>query len=348
MAKEITFSTEEMPVSSPIELQPTGDELTDRMEELRKKVEPKRISLRTAYPELRYLLTYKGVGLFVKGDIQAWKGAAKQGKSHALLIIISALLAGSCMGFSACIRGAKVLYIDTEMNPLNTAKMVRKVHTLAGLDVTMDDARFVALSLRDEAYKDRVTIMEQAIELYRPDIVFLDGMRDLIADFNSIEESQAIINTLMRLTKQYDTAICSVMHVGKIEANGMRGHSGAELLNKASEVWSIKKDGCHILVEQTDCRNAPCDGWGFYLDENGMPQELAISKPLTKAEQRDNALRETMNLILYNTPMKYTELGREYQQLAGVKEPTANKAIGQALRLGCVKKVEDKYYLNHA
>lgn len=344
MAKEITFSSVEMPVSAPIELPQTGDELTDRLIELRKKVEPKRISLRTAYPELRYLLNYKGVGLFVKGDIQGWKGAAKQGKSHALLIIIAALLAGSCMGFSACIRGANVLYIDTEMNPLNTAKMVRKVHALAGLDTTMDDARFVALSLRDEAYKDRVTTMEQAIELYRPDIVFLDGMRDLIADFNSIEESQGIINTLMRLTKQYDTAICSVMHIGKTESAGMRGHSGAELLNKASEVWSIKKDGCHILVEQTDCRNAPADNWGFYLDENGMPQELAIDKPMTKADKANALLKENMYVILGCAPLRYSELGREYQQIAGVKEPTANRAIGQALRMGYVKKIEEKYY----
>lgn len=318
----------------------------ERLEAIKKRVEPKRISLRISYPELRYLLKRNGIGLFVKGDLQAIKGAAKAGKSHALLILIVALLTGSFMGFTGEFSGIRVLYLDTEMNALNTAKMVRKVHAMAGWDTSTDNERFIALSLRDEAYRDRAMILEQAIELYRPDIVFLDGLRDLISDFNNIDESQGIINLLMRLTKQYDTAICSVMHIGKQAEAGMRGHAGAELLNKASEVWQIKKDGCHIMAEQTDCRNAPSDSWGFYIDGDGMPQSITIEKPLTKKEQNVQTMQENFNLILYNTPKGYTELSKDYQELAGVKEPTANRAIGAAVKLGHIRKVGEKYYLS--
>lgn len=327
-----------------IETKTTGDELLldkpDQAEELFEKLKKRRIDLKKAYPEIDFLLQRNGVGLLARGDIQAIKAKAKQGKTTVCSILVAALLKGEYMGFGAKKKN-RVLYIDTEQNPLNTAKMVRKIHHIIEYSETENHPDFIAFSLREDAVKDRVSLLKYAISECKPDIVFLDGVRDLLEDFNAISESNEVINLLMKLSKEHQCAIVNILHTNKgLTDSNMRGHAGTELANKASEVWEVKKDETIITVTQTECRNAPVDDWAFRLDVEGLPQ-------IVDAPERPNPMAEIVSVMrstLDGKAMTYSSLATEYGEKKAVKEVTAKKHISRCAEMNIIYKGDDSLY----
>ena len=93
--------------------------------------------------------------------------------------------------------------------------------------------------------EERRKTIEDAIKEEKPDIIFIDGVRDLLQDFNSLEQSNELIQWLLSLTAEYGCTIVSVLHQNKSKEDGnMRGHLGTELLNKLTDCFEVsKKDG---------------------------------------------------------------------------------------------------------
>ncbi|MDR1678650.1 MAG: AAA family ATPase [Prevotellaceae bacterium] len=307
-----------------------------------------RIDLTRNYPEVNFLLEQNAIGCLSKGDIQAIKAKAKQGKTHAIICLEVALLKGSFVGLTAISDNIRILHIDTEQNPLNVSKNARKVHRLCRWDETKNNDRFIALALREYNTEKRCSIIEDAIREYNPDIVFIDGVRDLLRDFNSIEESAQIMNLLLRLSKQYDVALCCVLHENKADGN-MRGHLGTELVNKCSETYKVQKDKFGtISVEQSESRNAPINDWAFILDENGIPKVAEPEHKLSQTEAKEQRIKENMQFLFQkNKEYQHAELVKEYMEISGIKERTACEHISNALKKSLInKKINGKYELN--
>lgn len=72
-------------------------------------------------------------------------------------------------------------------------------------------------------------------------MVFLDGVRDIMHNFNDIRESSTIADLLMRLSSVYSCHICCVLYENKSDANA-HGHAGTELQNKSETVIYVSKD----------------------------------------------------------------------------------------------------------
>ena len=233
------------------------------------------------------------------GDIQGIKAKAKQGKTLTESVFMAAILIGRCLGITSNVTNAKVLFFDTEQHQRSTAKVVERVHKLCGWDVHKNYDNFSAFSLRSMDIKERLPYILKKIAAKKPHVVFIDGCRDLLHDFNNIEESSNVINTLMKASEECNTAIVNVLHTNKgKEDSNMRGHLGTELLNKCSDVWEVKKDGLIFKVEETDCRNIPTDNWCFTLDESGIPIQLDIEPELSKEEIQMNKMKENFCFIL--------------------------------------------------
>lgn len=61
----------------------------------------------------------------------------------------------------------------------------------------------------------------------------IDGVADLLEDFNDVGQSSEIINSLMRLSAENDVAIINVLHTNKRKDDSdMKGHLGTLLLQK--------------------------------------------------------------------------------------------------------------------
>lgn len=291
------------------------------------------------YPEPHYLYEYNGVAFSPLGGIQAISGQKKNGKTFVLAQLMAAALGTGTERVTQYLGGLrtnaetvewlghepKVLYCDTEMEQLNTAKVLRRVHWLCGWDMKQRSDRFFVLWLREvpktehrTANKERWRLIKNAIEQTKPDIVFVDGLRDLVNDFNDNSESSAIVGEMMSLASQKNICIWNVLHYNPRPSNDdeskMRGHLGTELGNKVSDTFvSIKKKdnegNVTFTVKQQDARGKDVDDWQFEITDDagglGIPMILSetTNTPADQAPQYDDP--ELIQLWIKKATDKY-------------------------------------------
>ena len=279
------------------------------------------------YPEPHFLFEYNGVGFSPLGGIQAISGQKKNGKTFVLAQLMAAALGSGTDNVEHYLNGLhtreetiewlghqpKVLYCDTEMEQLNTAKVLRRVHWLCGWDMNAHNDRFFVLWLREvpKANKhtqndERWRLIKNAIEKTQPDIVFIDGLRDLVNDFNDNTESSEIVGEMMSLASQRNICIWNVLHMNPRPQNDdeskMRGHLGTELGNKVSDTFvSIKKkdpitNQVTFTVKQQDARGKDVDDWQFQITDDvgglGIPRILNSASLVVVPDQTTNERRE--------------------------------------------------------
>lgn len=311
------------------------------------------IDLDKDYPPTEFLLAYKGVGLFPRGELIAVTGKAKSGKSYMLALLTSEILRGehekghSGGEFETQGKGLRVLLADTEMSAHNLVGRARRVLSLAGFKGDRSHPNYVVLNLRELNPSDRFEKIEQALKDLSPDLLIVDGVVDLVGDFNDTKESKACINTLLRLSSQYECSIVSVLHENKgSQDTNMRGHLGTELTNKCSEVYAVKRDTStkQYKVEQTLCRNKPVEGWAFSIDDEGVPCFEIPEIPLSKSEVSDqaelNVLREAFKT---GTPPTYTDLISIYGNLKLCGRSTAARHLSKWITRGVLRKTGNVY-----
>ena len=232
------------------------------------EIEPYLLDATQNYPEPYYLLEYNGVPFSTLGGIQAISGQKKNGKTFLLAQLMAAILGTGIerTRTTQCLPGLRVpdrtieylghlptvLYVDTEMEKLNSAKVLSRVHWLCGWPLDIPCERFHVLWLRsvtdtkddkgnvkERAYEKRYRLIRQSIEILNPDAVFIDGIRDIISDFNDNEASSALVTDLMAFAEQRQICIWNTLHMNPRPKNDdeskMRGHLGTELGNKITD-----------------------------------------------------------------------------------------------------------------
>lgn len=355
----------------------TAEEL--RAEELRQYwLDP-----REDYPEPHFLFEYNGVGFSPLGGIQAISGQKKNGKTFVLAQLMAAALGtgtervtnylGPLKTRESTIEWLghkpKVLYCDTEMEKLNTAKVLRRVHWLCGWDMKQPSEQFFVLWLREVPKTDtqssnteRWRLIKNAIEQVSPDIVFVDGLRDLVNDFNDNQESAAIVGEMMSLASQRNICIWNVLHMNPRPQNDdeskMRGHLGTELGNKVSDTFvsSKKKDQgtgqVTFTVRQQDARGKDVDDWQFIITDDagglGIPKILGTSLMTSEEIKRR---QEIMEADAYFKSYIWAQFGATYTELEKwirTKGVTSNRKIKSlfdtALETGIIIKDSKKKY----
>jgi len=139
------------------------------------------------------------------------------------------------------------------------------------------------------------------------------------------------------------------MHTGKTTNGEMRGHIGAELLNKCESVINVTKVGqgvdAYFKVEQTESRNSPIDSFTFRLDTGGIPIAVETPKPVTTEEKRQNEIIQNLDLVIKpGTGMSYNMLVNTYTQATACALRTAKRHIAQALKNGILLKDQNNDY----
>ena len=277
----------------------TADEL--RLDQLR----PYLLDPREDYPEPYYMLEYNGVPFSTIGGLGAISGQKKNGKSFVLTQLMASVLGNGCERTNLFLPGLKVpertleylgheprvLYVDTEMEKLNSAKVLRRVHWLCEWDMKYPNERFNVLWLKNmpkdgdkRPYKQRYDLIRLAIDALSPDIVFIDGLRDLLASINDEESGTQILDELASMAEERHMCIWNALHQnpnGKTDDEAkMRGWIGTELGNKVSDTLvSIKSktaSGVTFTVKQQDARGKDLDDWKFEVTDDagnlGIPK----------------------------------------------------------------------------
>lgn len=303
-----------------------------------------------------FQMDWGGVGTLPLADLVGVKGKAKSCKSTFCLILMAALLGYTRFGLTATNANGKVIYFDTEQTNANTARLIRRAHKMLGWNERQNSPRLLNYSMRQFTTEQRVQFIEQVTRKEKPTAIVIDGIADLIHDFNNVEQSQSIVLELMKMATETNCCCICVLHSAKTSETGeMKGHLGSLLLQKVSDCFEVKRDSNGVFtVEQTECRNRPVDKFSFILDDEGLPQladDYLLQKAQEKAEKDMRELREyvgkafaTDKELTYSNLIDY--LMATMNPNKEVSERTAERKIKALTEKGIIEKGENgKYYL---
>ncbi len=288
------------------------------------------LSLPTNEP--KFMFSVGGVPTIPQGELIGIKGRAKMGKSQFEYFLIAVMLAGVSRGSVKPLQDRyKILLFDTEQSQASLKKCCQRALNFAGLPSDKNNECFLPFFMRPLSIEERRKVIADAVEAEKPDIIFIDGVRDLLQDFNSLDQSNALIQWLLSLTAEHGCTIVSVLHQNKAKDDGnMRGHLGTELLNKLTDCFEVSKKDGKFLVTCTDSRNVPCGDLAFAINGEGNFQaEEAIAEDKNSARVAE--IQRVLRLCFQTkASMRYNELVETYSLEAAVSERTAQRAIKEA------------------
>ena len=238
-----------------------------------------RITPETELPPMQPLFRMNEENCFYRGELVADCGKAKSGKTFFLSILMAGALKKQMLALERlCEEPLKVLWIDTEQSQQSTQEILKdRIMPLADIE-SLDDTRFYAFNLRGLGFDRRQKMVDVAIRVLQPDIVILDGIKDLMTDINDAVQATLIMEHLMALAKDQNCCIVCVLHQNKSEQDrNMRGSIGTELTNKAFEVFQCETidESETFKVTHTFSRKRRMKRKFYYrVNEQGLPEEL--------------------------------------------------------------------------
>ena len=321
-------------------------------------VEQYRLDFEKAYEAPRYTLSWDGVPFAPLGGIHAITGQAGNGKTMTLAQFMSAILCGEFGNLryelSDTIPKPTVLYIDTEMEEANTIAVKNRVMTLCGRQINERADDFVVVMLREvpETTNDkgekiassvnrwRMTL--KAIYQYKPTAVFIDGLLDVVKDFNDNKECQETIYKCMQVASHYGISVWCIVHQNP-GGEKLVGHLGSFLERKVTDVFQTKKDkndktgDVTFTVSQKKARGRDVQDWQFRVlpvDSWGRPEQLEQAV-VVKSEFKHTAeeikawLEEYQDKVTW--PATLTEIRLNiFKEMCGIK---SNDDLQQCVKI---------------
>ena len=293
-------------------------------------LEPHLVELWHKIPDPIPIISRHGSIIASEGNISAVVGAAKSKKTFLCTALVGALLRkaeGEILGITP--KNIKVLWVDTEQSANHVQRVVKRIYSLAGWneEVTYENLR--TLSLREIEPKERYSLMVDAIKLFKPKLVIIDGISDLMYNSNCIEESDAIVGQIMTLSTEYNCHIMSVLHTNP-NSDKARGHIGSTLQRKAETMIYVHKIEERSIVEPQFCRNEEFAPFAFHITEEGLPEECDI--PSLTAQEEDACVLVMRNH--YPNGIERNILVNKMMEILGVTENNARVKLCRCIKRG--------------
>ena len=252
------------------------------------KLDGYRIMSDTVVPEEDFLMKMFGRPCFPRSDLSAITGAEKCGKTFFTSMIMAAAAAeGKVLELERSREERlRVMWYDTEQCRTLTKgiftqrvmQMIRHTESTESSEISghTDDTDFLVFNVRALTWQERMECLAEGIKAYRPDIVIVDNVCDLISNINEADECIQLIERLMQLAATYNCNISVVIHLNRSgEKRSLRGWLGTEILHKAFEVYCCKQveETDVLMVEQALTRKYKIAEELYYIiDDQGLPQ----------------------------------------------------------------------------
>ena len=339
------------------------------------------------YRPPRYTMERGGVPFADVGELHIISGKPGHGKTGLMSQLMSAILCGQHGNtvkrevphkvknqetgeVEEVMIPTVVLYIDTEQGKDDTIAIKNRVCSLSGIDYTKPQDCFKILRLRDtEEARDRWRKILKAIYKYHPTDIFLDGMLDIVKDYNDQVECQPIIRKCMMTATEYDASLWAVLHENPM-VDKLVGTLGSITQRKVSEIFTVIKikqselkqsdrrddlPDIYFRVKQVKARGRDVGDWLFeYVTAAGgwgQPIELEDNGAKVVNYADEKAKRERQEADDYFKAYNWTPSGATYTDLEKhlrSKGVTSNRKIGNlfntAMEAGIIYKSDKKKY----
>jgi hypothetical protein len=309
------------------------------------------------YPEPEYVIEIGGTPTLPKGNLIALSAKWKNGKTF-LCDVLTAVFLGSerFAGCRSLFSQGKVSFYDTEQAKSDTSH-IRKVidaMTPEGRHHDYDVYCLRPLNIdRTSENSDELTRYEfisQTIAHDKPDLVIIDGIADLLYNYNDVIESQRLVNRLAALANEHNCAMVVVMHQNKgLHDKNMKGHLGTMLNQKCSDVFSVEKCGGIFVVSNTISRHQPCGDFVFKLTADGVPEDgMADRKRQMEIKRQDERakLREQISICFEDATvaLKRSDIINLFKSKLGIGTTKAYEMFNAAVKAGVLSTNDNKHY----
>ena len=322
------------------EMMPTADELREigQLRDLSEWV----LDPTKEWEPIQYTFTQNGTGMAPRGDVHVVKAPQKNGKTFLLTLMMGAMLRGEYLGLKCEIENPRLLFIDTEQHPRNTQLVYRRICLLAGISGHEYHDNIRVLHMRGAQVEEIRQAIVQEIVLYKPDVVYIDGLVDAVTDPNDQAESKAYITELSKLAMKHNCSIWTVLHVNP-GTEKMRGHLGTIMAQKASDVLQCLKekqpDGSVIFtVEQTDTRNRDINKFSFAIENRKCGDEfIALPVGAYVNVKEKTELNDIFQKALARNPLRSSDLVQKLVDDGLAKKTKAYELKNKAEAEGIIK-----------
>lgn len=283
------------------------------------------ITTKKAYPKKRYVFKIHGIPTISIGDLCLIQGQAKQGKSSVIKVFVKSCLRGRMGNVEKALDkdDAKIIIFDTEMFECDTAYNYH--YMLRDSNIVEDFTKLQVINLRTMSPAKRRKFILEVSRREKPVVIIIDGIRDLVNDINDPVGCPELVQELMDLASELQSAIVCVLHNNYGEGKA-RGWLGSEIINKCGSAFEVKKDGNVVTVKNTIYRGAPVPDWKYTFGSFGQPicdeqfvkhaEEVAAEQKeqeekAEKAANDEAFLAKINQILLEKGPMKRSELVKE-------------------------------------
>ena len=241
-------------------------------------LEQLRITPEKQLKPMEFLFHLFGKPCFPRRELVAITGKAKSGKTFVTSMLMACCQSRDVLAFQRIgDEPFRVLWYDTEQSGESTQDILKnRVMRM----VDGDGKLFDIFNVRGVAWKERRDLLREALTRCKPDLVIVDGIRDLVNDINDGTLAQEVMEELMHLATEHDCCIVCVLHQNKSgEDHNLRGWIGTELMNKAFEVYSCEKLlPQHIFsLEQTLTRKYDIERTMYFeVGDDGLPVSCGV------------------------------------------------------------------------
>lgn len=359
-------------------------------------LETRRITPDKELPPMEFLFRLFGKPCFPRGELVGLTGKPKSGKTFVSSILMTLCFRQEVLTvLRESPEPLHVLWYDTEQSDESTQDILRnRILPMLGKGLSVEEFNslssdlfnplnsealkplnpyFNIFNVRQDPWRERLPLLEAAIDRYQPDLVVLDGIRDLINDINDGVLAQDTVERLMHLASSQHCCIACILHQNKsAEDKNLRGWIGTELTHKAFEVYECEKseDRIFSFSQKLTRKYDILDTLKYIVDEQGIPQ-IASVEALLDSEQRQrqqtNSSRPDLNRSyivnwegtkpIFNLPLLFADampeegtlyIAKDMQEkimkLANITSPFFyNKQREQALADGHIIKTANEF-----
>jgi hypothetical protein len=265
-------------------------------------------------PYRKPILSINGVGVLSFQNISCIIAQPGAGKSSTNESILSAVINKDCdcLGFETNVES--VMYIDFERTEEDVWKsferVMRRSKTTQG--TTLENIQIISFRNVPKS-KERKQRIELLLENYKPELLLLDGIGDLVDDTNSLEQAIECKNWIRLITSKFKVSILTTLHPNKGSLTP-RGHIGSEVLRESEGVLAIMIDSNDVRTLTSDFEHGKARNGGHattcfkWNDENKMfniTEVVAKTRNLKFSPEDKLTNEEVINLIkaTHTTPL---------------------------------------------
>ena len=255
---------------------------TDNMSPELLALEEHRITRDKKLKPMDFLFRLFGRPCFPRRELVAITGKAKSGKTFLTSMLMACCVVRDVLNFHRTDdEPLRLLWYDTEQSDESTQDILR--NRLLPMTGEEDCDRWDIFNVRGVPWKDRRKLLLEAVAHYGPDLVIVDGIRDLVNDINDGVLAQEVMEELMHLADKSGCCIVCILHQNKgSEDHNLRGWIGTELMNKAFEVYACEKQLPDRIFEVTQTMTRKydiVDSLYFRVNQDGLPVSCQGAQP---------------------------------------------------------------------